>query len=117
MTVSRIALVRPEKAKSIEGLLMRMAQGGQLRGRVTEDQLIGVLDQVSLPPALAILLGLKLISFHSRWKQQKRVALEAEERGVEAPARLWSVQLHFLCENDKETDNTSTPVQSKKSTG
>lgn len=25
---------------------MRMAKGGQLRGRVTEDQLIGVLDQV-----------------------------------------------------------------------
>lgn len=45
-TVSRIALVRPEKAKSIEQLLMRMAKGGQLRGRVTEDQLIGVLDQV-----------------------------------------------------------------------
>ncbi|KAK4700500.1 programmed cell death protein 5, partial [Phenoliferia sp. Uapishka_3] len=45
-TVSRIALVRPERAKSIEALLMRMAQGGQLRGQVSEDQLIGVLDQV-----------------------------------------------------------------------
>ncbi|KAI5479074.1 programmed cell death protein 5 [Pseudohyphozyma bogoriensis] len=44
--LSRIALVRPEKARSIEQLLMRMAQGGQLRGRVSEDQLIGVLDQV-----------------------------------------------------------------------
>lgn len=47
LPVSRIALVRPERAKSIEQLLMRMAQGGQLRGRVSEDQLIGVLDQVS----------------------------------------------------------------------
>jgi programmed cell death protein 5 len=46
--VSRIALVRPERAKGIEQLLMRMAQGGQLRGKVSEDQLIGVLDQVSL---------------------------------------------------------------------
>lgn len=45
--MSRIALVRPERAKGIEQLLMRMAQGGQLRGKVSEDQLIGVLDQVS----------------------------------------------------------------------
>lgn len=44
--VSRIALVRPERARGIEQLLMRMAQGGQLRGKVSEDQLIGVLDQV-----------------------------------------------------------------------
>ncbi|SCV73287.1 BQ2448_7213 [Microbotryum intermedium] len=44
--VSRIALVRPERARAIEALLLRMAQSGQLRGRVSEDQLIGVLDQV-----------------------------------------------------------------------
>lgn len=45
--VSRIALVSPERAKQIEGVLLRMAQSGQLRGRVTEEQLIGFLDQVS----------------------------------------------------------------------
>ncbi|KAM0754680.1 DNA-binding TFAR19-related protein [Meredithblackwellia eburnea MCA 4105] len=44
--LSRIALVRPERARSIEQLLMRMAQSGQLRGAVSEQQLIGVLDQV-----------------------------------------------------------------------
>lgn len=46
--VSRIALVKPERARAIEQLLMRMAQSGQLRGRVSEEQLIDVLDQVSL---------------------------------------------------------------------
>ena len=45
--VSRIALVKPDRARAIEQLLMRMAQSGQLRGRVSEDQLIDVLDQVS----------------------------------------------------------------------
>ncbi|SGZ31147.1 BQ5605_C047g12318 [Microbotryum silenes-dioicae] len=44
--LSRIALVRPERARAIEALLLRMAQSGQLRGRVSENQLIGVLDQV-----------------------------------------------------------------------
>lgn len=44
--VSRIALVKPDRARAIEQLLMRMAQSGQLRGRVSEDQLIDVLDQV-----------------------------------------------------------------------
>ncbi|KAF9453245.1 hypothetical protein P691DRAFT_658880 [Macrolepiota fuliginosa MF-IS2] len=44
--LSRIALVSPERAKQIEGILLRMAQSGQLRGRVTEEQLIGFLDQM-----------------------------------------------------------------------
>ncbi|TNY20858.1 HAD-like domain-containing protein [Rhodotorula diobovata] len=44
--VSRIALVKPDRARAIEQLLMRMAQSGQLRGRVSEDQLIDVLDQM-----------------------------------------------------------------------
>ncbi|BGP54394.1 hypothetical protein JCM8202_000828 [Rhodotorula sphaerocarpa] len=44
--LSRIALVKPDRARSIEQLLARMAQSGQIRGRVTEDQLIDVLDQV-----------------------------------------------------------------------
>ncbi|KAA1113451.1 hypothetical protein PGT21_031795 [Puccinia graminis f. sp. tritici] len=44
--LSRIALVRPQRARQIEDMLIRMAQSGQLRGRVTEEQLISVLDQL-----------------------------------------------------------------------
>ncbi|KAH9816794.1 PDCD5-related protein [Melampsora americana] len=44
--LARIALVRPQKAREIEDMLLRMAQSGQLRGQVSEDQLIGVLDQI-----------------------------------------------------------------------
>ncbi|XP_006458222.1 hypothetical protein AGABI2DRAFT_115232 [Agaricus bisporus var. bisporus H97] len=44
--LSRIALVSPERAKQIEAILLRMAQSGQLKGRVTEGQLIGFLDQM-----------------------------------------------------------------------
>jgi len=43
--LSRIALVNPQLSNQIEGILLRMAQSGQLRGRVTETQLIGLLDQ------------------------------------------------------------------------
>jgi len=43
--LSRIALVNPQLSNQIEGVLLRMAQSGQLRGRVTEAQLIGLLDQ------------------------------------------------------------------------
>lgn len=46
-TVSRIALVRPERARSLQELLVRMARSGQLRGRVTDDQLLSLLDQVA----------------------------------------------------------------------
>lgn len=44
--LSRIALVSPERSQQIEGILLRMVQSGQLRGRVSENQLIELLDQV-----------------------------------------------------------------------
>jgi len=44
--LSRIALVSPERSAQIESILLRMAQSGQLRGRVTEAQLIDLLDQM-----------------------------------------------------------------------
>lgn len=43
--VSRIALVNPQLSAQVESILVRMAQSGQLRGRVSEQQLIGLLDQ------------------------------------------------------------------------
>lgn len=47
LAVSRIALVRPERERSLQELLVRMAKSGQLRGRVTDAQLLGLLDQVA----------------------------------------------------------------------
>ncbi|KAG0705281.1 PDCD5-related protein [Suillus ampliporus] len=44
--LSRIALVSPERSRQIETIIMRMAQTGQLRERVTEKQLIDLLDQM-----------------------------------------------------------------------
>lgn len=58
--VSRIALVSLDRSKQIETILLRMAQSGQLKNRVTEEQLIDLLDQVknlsSLAPPLDIVL-------------------------------------------------------------
>jgi len=48
MSVARISLVSPERSKQIETILLRMAQTGQLRGKVTESQLIDLLEQVNL---------------------------------------------------------------------
>ena len=45
--VSRIAVVRPDKARGVEELLLRMARSGQLQGRVTEAQLVQFLEQIS----------------------------------------------------------------------
>ena len=45
-TVSRIALVSPTRSNQIESILLRMLQAGQLRGRVGEQQLIDLLEQV-----------------------------------------------------------------------
>jgi len=43
--LSRIALVSPERSRQVEAILLRMAQSGQLKGRVTEAQLIDLLEQ------------------------------------------------------------------------
>jgi len=44
--LSRIALVSPARSKQIETILLRMAQSGQLKNRVTEEQLIDLLNQM-----------------------------------------------------------------------
>jgi len=44
--VSRIAMVKPSKARQIQDLLLRMAQSGQIKQKISEQQLIGLLDQV-----------------------------------------------------------------------
>ncbi|KAF9001874.1 PDCD5-related protein [Cyathus striatus] len=44
--LSRIALVSPERSKQIESILVRMVQSGQIRGRMSEEQLINLLDQM-----------------------------------------------------------------------
>ncbi|KAN0115866.1 DNA-binding TFAR19-like protein [Russula decolorans] len=48
--LSRIALVSPTRSNQIESILLRMVQSGQLRGRVSEQQLIDLLEQVRLFP-------------------------------------------------------------------
>jgi len=40
-------IAKPEKAQMIEGILINMARSGQLREKLGETQLIGLLEQVS----------------------------------------------------------------------
>ena len=45
--LSRIKLVKPEKAHALENMLLQAAQRGQLGGKVTEDALIKMLEQIN----------------------------------------------------------------------
>jgi len=45
--LARIALVKPGRAEQIEGTLIRLAQSGQLRGKVSEQELLDLLDRFS----------------------------------------------------------------------
>ncbi|CAG8457966.1 5347_t:CDS:2 [Dentiscutata heterogama] len=47
LLVARISIVKAEKARAVEDLLIRMAQSGQLRGKVSESQLIDLLQQIN----------------------------------------------------------------------
>ncbi|RUS13704.1 hypothetical protein BC937DRAFT_94901, partial [Endogone sp. FLAS-F59071] len=45
--VARVQMVKAKKARAVEDLLIRMAQGGQLRQKITETQLIDLLGQIN----------------------------------------------------------------------
>lgn len=40
-------LGKPEKGKMVENLLIRMAQSGQIRGKIGENELINILESVN----------------------------------------------------------------------
>lgn len=45
--LSRIALVKPEKARGVEDVLLRAAQTGQIGEKVSEERLISLLEQIN----------------------------------------------------------------------
>ncbi|KAJ3008980.1 hypothetical protein HKX48_008225 [Thoreauomyces humboldtii] len=45
--LARIKIVKEEKARAVEDLLIRMAQSGQIRSKVDEPTLIGLLEQIN----------------------------------------------------------------------
>eukprot|EP00127_Corallochytrium_limacisporum_P003965 Clim_evm14s156 gene=Clim_evmTU14s156 len=44
--LNTIAMVKPEKAKELEGMIVSMARGGRLAGKLTEKQLVSMLEQI-----------------------------------------------------------------------
>ncbi len=47
MRLANIAVVKPEKAEKLEMILIQNAQRGAFQGKVTESQMIDLLEQVS----------------------------------------------------------------------
>ncbi|XP_060192319.1 uncharacterized protein LOC132621868 isoform X2 [Lycium barbarum] len=45
--VARIALVKPDKAKGVEDVILRAAQYGQITEKVSEQKLIELLEQIN----------------------------------------------------------------------
>ncbi|XP_021764132.1 DNA-binding protein DDB_G0278111-like [Chenopodium quinoa] len=49
--LSRIALVKPEKARGVEDVILRAAQMGQIVEKVSEEKLISLLEQINTQTA------------------------------------------------------------------
>jgi programmed cell death protein 5 len=47
VSVSTLKLAKPEKAQMVESMLINMARSGQIREKIGEQQLKGLLEQVS----------------------------------------------------------------------
>lgn len=93
--MSRIALVKPDRARAIEQLLMRMAQSGQLRGRVSEDQLIDVLDQVrALRVCVSCSAMLRVTDWVLPWQVE---AMEKGQGGATGAKSASKITVRCLC--------------------
>lgn len=89
MVVSRIALTRPEMASRVEDLLVRMGQAGQIRGQVSDEQLKGLLQQVSQAQGAKRPERGGQGGWQGGWSYDaKAVHLEAQGRSSEARTRL-----------------------------
>lgn len=44
--LQRIGIVKPEKQKAVEGLIIQLVQQGQIQGKLEENQLIQLLERV-----------------------------------------------------------------------
>ncbi|CDO96517.1 unnamed protein product [Kluyveromyces dobzhanskii CBS 2104] len=44
--LSRVALVRPERVKAVEAYLMQMVRSGAIRNKLTEQDIVGILESV-----------------------------------------------------------------------
>lgn len=54
--LSRIEMVKPQNAKEIQELIIKMAKSGQLRQKVTEQYLINLLDQTTKTESKIVVL-------------------------------------------------------------
>lgn len=45
--VSRIALVKPDKARAVENMILASAQRGQITEKISEERLVSMLEQIS----------------------------------------------------------------------
>lgn len=87
-TVSRIAIVKPDKARAIEDMVIQMAQRGQLAAKIDEDKLIDLLNQVGV----------------TEEKQRTKVTVRAEERGVWLGEKDRVLRLSFVRSADEAAD-------------
>ncbi len=63
--LARIRIVKEDKARGVEEMLIRMAQTGQIRGKVSESSLIEILGQVNESVASAAASKIKVGSVRS----------------------------------------------------
>lgn len=78
--MSRIALVKPEKARAVEDMVLRAAQTGQLTQKVDEAKLITLLEQLTEKQAkpTKITVGHPLCCVHTAQIQRRRYSDEED---------------------------------------
>ena len=63
--MNRIFLVRPERARAFEDYAIKLAQGGKLPGKINEELLVKMLEQMSGSGSTKVKIQRKKSSFDS----------------------------------------------------
>ncbi|CAG8490505.1 7483_t:CDS:10 [Diversispora eburnea] len=86
--LARISLVKVDKARSVEDLLIRMAQTGQLRGKVSESQLIDLLEQINQQQKPEKKITIKMTTIEQLLTKAERQLEVAEKELKECKEKL-----------------------------
>lgn len=105
--VSRIALVKPQKSRAVTDILIQMARSGQVRQRVSEAQLISLLDQVEQASG-----GESAAKITVRIRRGYRPLT-----GRSTGKRLWTATTSWICSPDTVRSSSGAAATGKKNLG
>jgi hypothetical protein len=93
VVVNRVAMVKPERARHVEEVILQAAQRGQLRGPADEDFVISILEQMEQPAQKTGKITVRWVFSRSYWAKE---TLMPSPHGRRFSANAWTTMIGNL---------------------